>query len=127
MTGDPEFVFGPVHHVQLAIPPGSEAACRQFWGELLGMRELEKPAMLALRGGCWFRSGALEVHLGVEADFRAARKAHPGILVSDLRALAGRFQAAGIDIALDADLPGHQRFYAHDPFGNRLEFLQPTG
>ncbi len=126
MTGVPEFVFGPMHHVQLAIPPGSEAACRLFWGELLGMRELDKPAMLAARGGCWFRSGGLEVHLGVEADFRPARKAHPGILVSDLQALADRFQAAGLDITPDADFPGHDRFYAHDPFGNRLEFLQPN-
>jgi catechol 2,3-dioxygenase-like lactoylglutathione lyase family enzyme len=126
VTGDPAFVFGPMHHVQLAVPPGSEAACRRFWGELLGMRELDKPAVLAARGGCWFRSGGLEVHLGVEADFRPARKAHPGILVSDLQALADRFQAAGVDITPDTDFPGHGRFYAQDPFGNRLEFLQPN-
>lgn len=83
VTGGSGFVFGPIHHVQLAVPPDSEAACRGFWGEILGMRELEKPAALVARGGCWFRSGGLEVHLGVEADFRPARKAHPGLLVSN--------------------------------------------
>ena len=99
--------------------------CRRFWGDVLGMRELAKPAVLGARGGCWFRSGGLEVHLGVEADFQPARKAHPGILVSDLQALATRFEASGLDITRDADFPGHDRFYAQDPFGNRLEFLQP--
>ena len=125
VTGKPGFVFGPLHHVQLAAPPGSESVCRQFWGDLLGMQELAKPAVLATRGGCWFRSGSLEVHLGVEADFQPARKAHPGILVSDLQALADRFEAAGLDITRDGDFPGYDRFYAQDPFGNRLEFLQP--
>jgi len=127
MSGESGFALGSVHHVQLAIPPGSEDECRRFWGELLGMTELEKPAVLAARGGCWFRSGALEVHLGVEVDFRPARKAHPGILVGDLAALAERFRAAGTDVTPDADFPGYERFYAVDPFGNRLEFLQPRG
>lgn len=92
----------------------------------MGMHELQKPAALAARGGCWFRSGGLEVHLGVEATFRPAGKAHPGFLVSDLQVVAERLRAAGVDVTMDADFPGHDRFYAHDPFGNRLEFLQPT-
>jgi transcriptional regulator len=114
-----------LHHVQLAIPPDSEDECRRFWGAVLGMAELEKPPVLAARGGCWFRGGGLEVHLGVEDDFVPARKAHPGILVSGLDSLASRLAAAGIEIRWDGEFPGHRRFYADDPFGNRLEFLEP--
>ncbi len=121
----PDFSFVRLHHVQLAIPAGGEPACRQFWGDLLGLGELVKPAVLAARGGCWFAGGGLEVHLGVEADFAPARKAHPGILVSDLAALAARLESAGVEVVRDGDFPGHDRFYAADPFGNRLEFLQP--
>lgn len=121
--GDYEFV--QLHHVQLAIPPGGEDACRAFWGETLGMVELVKPSVLAARGGCWFRGGGLEVYLGVEQDFTAARKAHPGILVRDLLGLAARFEAAGVSVTWDDEFPGFSRFYAHDPFGNRLEFLEP--
>jgi extradiol dioxygenase family protein len=124
MTPRP-FAFGPLHHVQLAIPPGGEAACREFWGDVLGMAELEKPAVLAARGGCWFRGGGLEVHLGVEREFSPARKAHPGILVEDLTALATQLETAGVDVVWDGEFPGHRRFYASDPFGNRLEFLEP--
>lgn len=119
------FVLGRLHHVQLAIPAGGEERCRAFWGGVLGMRELEKPPALAARGGCWFRGGDLEVHLGVEQDFAPARKAHPGILVGDLRALAARLEEHGVDAAWDDEFPGHDRFYAADPFGNRLEFLEP--
>ncbi len=121
----PDFSFVRLHHVQLAIPAGGEPACRQFWGDPLGLGELVKPAVLAARGGCWFAGGGLEVHLGVEADFAPARKAHPGILVSDLAALAARLESAGVEVVRDGDFPGHDRFYAADPFGNRLEFLQP--
>jgi catechol 2,3-dioxygenase-like lactoylglutathione lyase family enzyme len=117
--------FQRLHHVQLAIPEGGEEACRRFWGGLLGMDELDKPEVLAARGGCWFRSGGLEVHLGVERDFAPARKAHPGILVDDLRGLADRLQAADVEVTWDEHFPGHHRFYAADPFGNRLEFLAP--
>jgi len=119
------FSLGPLHHVQLAIPPGGEDRCRELWRDVLGMEELEKPAVLAARGGCWFRGGALEVHLGVEQDFSPARKAHPGILVKDLGALSRALDAAGVEVAWDQEFPGHDRFYAHDPFGNRLEFLEP--
>jgi DNA-binding transcriptional MerR regulator/catechol 2,3-dioxygenase-like lactoylglutathione lyase family enzyme len=125
VSQDDEFIFRPIHHVQLAIPRDGEDACRAFWNGVLGMRELEKPPVLAARGGCWFRGGALEVHLGVEEPFAPARKAHPGLLVDGLRALARRLEDAGHQVTWDDDFPGHNRFYAADPFGNRLEFLQP--
>ncbi|MFC5675832.1 VOC family protein [Aeromicrobium endophyticum] len=121
------FAFARLHHVQLAIPPGGEPRCRTFWRDLLGMDELEKPPLLAARGGCWFRGGGVEVHLGVERDFTAAAKAHPGILVSDLSGLAETLAAAGVEVTWDDEFPGHARFYAADPFGNRLEFLEPRG
>ncbi len=91
------------------------------------MHELDKPAPLAARGGCWFRGGDLEVHLGVEEPFAPARKAHPGLLVDGLRQLAQRLEQAGYPVAWDDEFPGHDRFYSVDPFGNRLEFLQPYG
>jgi catechol 2,3-dioxygenase-like lactoylglutathione lyase family enzyme len=115
-----------VGHVQLAIPAGGEPACRRFFGELLGMRELEKPPPLAARGGCWFGLDGVELHLGVEEPFAPARKAHPGIVVDGLDELAARLRAAGIDVLPDDELPGYRRFYTADPFGNRLEFLEPV-
>ncbi len=125
MTDDTDaFTFHRLHHVQLAVPPGSEDACRAFWGDLLGLTELAKPPVLAARGGCWFRGGGLEVHLGVEDPFSPARKAHPGILVTGLRDLAARLEAGGVEVTWDQEFPGHDRFYAHDPFGNRLELLE---
>ncbi len=126
MSGVP-FEIGVLHHVQLAIPPGGEDQCRAFWGGLLGMTELEKPPVLAARGGCWFRGGGLEVHLGVEEPFAPARKAHPGILVRGLQQLADTLADAGVEVTWDPEFPGHDRFYAADPFGNRLEFLEPRG
>jgi catechol 2,3-dioxygenase-like lactoylglutathione lyase family enzyme len=89
------------------------------------MVELQKPPVLAARGGCWFRGGGLELHLGVEQDFRPARKAHPGVLVRNIDALAKRLAQHGVEVEWDDNFPGHRRFYAHDPLGNRLEFLQP--
>jgi catechol 2,3-dioxygenase-like lactoylglutathione lyase family enzyme len=124
MTTDLDFDFTRLHHVQLAIPPGGEAACRAFWGEALSMTEVQKPPVLAARGGCWFRGGGIEVHLGAEADFVPARKAHPGLLVSGLKRLAARLEEHGVPVTWDDEFPGHDRFYAHDPFGNRLEFLE---
>lgn len=114
-----------LHHVQLAIPAGTEDQCREFWGEVLGMTELEKPSVLAARGGCWFRGGGLEVHLGVEQDFSPAKKAHPGILVSSIHDLAARLEYQGYEVTWDGNFPGHERFYAFDKLGNRLEFLEP--
>jgi catechol 2,3-dioxygenase-like lactoylglutathione lyase family enzyme len=124
-SGVPEYRFDGLHHTQLAMPAGAEPEVRAFYAGILGMTELDKPPVLAARGGCWFRSGALELHLGVERDFSPARKAHPGILVSDIDALAARLTASGADVEWDDNFPGHRRFYAHDPLGNRLEFLQP--
>ena len=119
-------VFEGLHHVQLAMPLGEEAAARAFYAGVLGMTEVEKPPVLAARGGAWFRAGGLELHLGVEEAFGPARKAHPGVLVSDLDEVVRRLGAAGQDVTWDADFPGFCRVYAHDPFGNRLEFLQPA-
>lgn len=116
-----------LHHVQLAMPRGEEEAARAFYGDALGLDEVAKPPELAKRGGAWFRSGALEVHLGVEEGFTPARKAHPGILTDDLDGLAARLTAAGQNVRPDDAFPGHRRFYVDDCFGNRLEFLQPLG
>lgn len=116
--------FG-LHHVQLSMPPGAEDQARAFWLGTLGFAEVPKPPVLAARGGLWVRADALEIHLGVEPDFAAARKAHPGIQVTDIDAVAARLEAGGTEVTWDANFPGHRRFYAPDPFGNRLEFLQP--
>jgi len=114
-----------LHHVQLAIPPGGEDIARAFYRDVLGMTELEKPPVLAARGGCWFRGGGWEVHLGVEAEFVAARKAHPGVLVDGLDELAAALAAAGRPVDRDPHFPGHRRLYTADGHGNRLEFLEP--
>ncbi|MDQ1726889.1 MAG: hypothetical protein QOK14_934 [Frankiaceae bacterium] len=111
--------------MQLAMPPGDEDVARGFFVGVLGMTEIPKPPLLAARGGVWFRQEGLELHLGVEDDFRPARKGHPGILVSDLDGLAARLRAADQDVTWDSDFPGFRRVYASDPFGNRLEFLEP--
>ena len=114
-----------IHHVQLACSPGSEPASREFYAGVLGLAEIPKPPVLAARGGCWFRGHGIELHLGVEEDFRPARKAHPGLLVTDLDAWAGRLRDAGAQVRFDDDFPGMRRFYTQDPHGNRLEFLEP--
>ncbi|QNS05757.1 VOC family protein [Streptomyces xanthii] len=112
-------------HVQLAAPAGSEELLRGFYGEVLGMTEIPKPPVLAARGGCWFSAGSVQVHLGIEEDFRPARKAHPGILVRGIEEFAERLAGGGVEVVRDAALPGYRRFYALDPVGNRLEFLEP--
>jgi len=111
-----------IDHVQVAAPAGCEAAARAFYGGLLGLEELPKPEPLAARGGCWFQAGPVELHVGVEEPFSPARKAHPGLVVDDLEALRARLAKAGIPVRDDDALPGASRFYADDPFGNRLEF-----
>lgn len=117
-------MFTRLHHMQLTMPRGEEHAARAFYGEVLGMIEVDKPPALAARGGGWFRAGEVELHLGVEEDFRPARKGHPGILVDDLDDVAARLHDAGQEVTWDGDFPGYRRMYAHDPFGNRLEFLE---
>jgi catechol 2,3-dioxygenase-like lactoylglutathione lyase family enzyme len=113
-----------IDHVQVAGPPGCEPEARAFYGGLLGLEELPKPEPLRARGGCWFRAGAQELHVGVAEPFAPARKAHPGLVVADLDALAARLQAAGVAVAYADELPGVRRLHAADPFGNRLEFRQ---
>lgn len=119
-------VFEGLHHAQLAMPRGEEEAARAFYAGVLGMTEVGKPPVLAARGGAWFRAGGLELHLGVEEDSGPARKAHPGILVADLDEVVRRLRGGGQEVTWDADLPGFRRVYAADPFGDRLEFLQPA-
>lgn len=113
-----------IHHVQLAMPRGGEDRGRTFYAELLGLTEIPKPGSLAERHGLWFRIGALELHLGVEDDFRPAKKAHPGLLVDDLKSLVARLEAAGHATTPDNRLEGYDRAYVHDPFGNRIELLE---
>ncbi len=113
-----------IHHVQLAIPRGAEVEGRAFYGDCLGLPEIPKPSNLVSRGGCWFRIGALELHLGVEDDFRPAKKAHPALLVQDLAVLRARLEDAGFQTVADEQIEGYARFYVNDPFGNRLEFLE---
>jgi len=113
-----------LHHLQLAMPPGEEDAARSFYGGLLGLDEVPKPEHLARRGGCWFRGPALELHLGVETEFRSARKAHPAFLVEGLQPLRESLERVGTEIVDDTQLDGHERFYAYDPFGNRLELIE---
>lgn len=112
-----------LHHIQLAIPVGAESKCREYYVRLLGLHEIQKPPLLATRGGLWLRGDGLEVHLGVEEDFRPARKAHPGILVIELDRLAEVLAANGHRIEWDEAFPGFRRFYSSDPVGNRLEFM----
>jgi catechol 2,3-dioxygenase-like lactoylglutathione lyase family enzyme len=116
-----------LHHVQLAMPPAREAEAEGFYSGLLRMKRVEKPAHLEKRGGCWFESGETRLHLGVEVDFRPARKAHPALLVEELGSLRRRLEEAGVTVVEDQPLPGFDRFYADDPFGNRIEFLSSVG
>ncbi len=113
-----------LHHVQLAMPQGQEAAARAFFVDLLGFEETPKPANLAKRGGCWFQAGGVHLHLGVETPFAPARKAHPALLVDDLKTLAAKLQAAGCEMRPDEPLDGFARTYVSDPFGNRIELMQ---
>ena len=112
-------------HVQLAMPAGGEDEARTFYRDALGIDEVIKPPHLAARGGCWFERGALKVHLGVEADFRPARKAHPAFIVSDLAALIVTLKSLGYAVDEDQPLQGYDRVYVDDPFGNRIELMQP--
>jgi catechol 2,3-dioxygenase-like lactoylglutathione lyase family enzyme len=114
-----------IDHVQLAMPAGAEDDARAFYEGVLGIPEKPKPPHLAARGGCWFAAEGVEVHLGVEEGFHPARKAHPALLVDDLPALVARLRQAGVDVVEDEPLPGYDRVYVADPFGNRLELLEP--
>ena len=119
--------FLAIDHVQLAMPAGAEDAARAFYAGVLGLTEVPKPAVLAVRGGAWFERGAVRIHLGVELDFRPAKKAHPAILVDDLTALRRALEDAGCPVHAGETLESGERLFTDDPFGNRLEFIQPAG
>ncbi len=114
-----------IEHVQLAMPPRMEPLAREFYQGLLGIPEVAKPANLAIRGGAWFESQSVKIHLGVDTDFRAARKAHPALLVTGLEALVQRLKAHGVAVVEDDPLEGYLRVYVEDPFGNRIELMEP--
>jgi catechol 2,3-dioxygenase-like lactoylglutathione lyase family enzyme len=124
MVSETNNLIARIDHLQLAAPKGCEAAAREFYGSLLGLREIEKPAPLCGRGGCWFQCGDQQIHVGVEADFRPAKKAHPAFAVTDLAKLRESLIANAVQTIDDNSLPGTRRFYAEDPWGNRLEFLE---
>ncbi|MDC0745827.1 VOC family protein [Polyangium mundeleinium] len=115
-----------IDHVQLAMPAGREDEARVFYGKLLGLAEVPKPADMAKRGGAWFEAGAVKIHLGVEAEFHPARKAHPGLRVEGLAALVEGLRAAGVTVADGQPLDGIARVFVEDPFGNRIELLEHT-
>jgi len=113
-----------IDHVQLAMPAGEEEQARAFFGGVLEMTEIPKPTVLAARGGAWFVAGAVALHLGVEAEFRPARKAHPALLVDDLDAMLVRLRAADVAISdNEPPLEGYRRVHISDPFGNRIELM----
>lgn len=121
-----QFRYVGIDHVQLAAPEGCEDAARRFFGDLLGWPELPKPAPLRSRGGVWFRCGRHQVHVGVQADFAPATKAHPAFDMVGLDALRSRLSEHGVPVRDDdtRDEEGVRRFYVDDPFGNRLEFME---
>jgi catechol 2,3-dioxygenase-like lactoylglutathione lyase family enzyme len=118
-----EALFVAIDHVQLAMPPGEEQKARAFYGGLLGMTEVPKPVELAKRGGCWFESGGVHLHLGVESDFHPAKKAHPALRCRDYPGLWQRLRRAGVEVNEPGDIPGVSRCHVHDPFGNRIEII----
>jgi catechol 2,3-dioxygenase-like lactoylglutathione lyase family enzyme len=113
-----------IHHVQLAMPPGGEDDAESFYSGVLGLPRVAKPSALAGRGGCWFRGSGVEVHLGVEEDFRPARKAHPALRVTGLQQLRRRLEEAGAVITEEPPLDGWTRLHTVDPFGNRIELIE---
>jgi catechol 2,3-dioxygenase-like lactoylglutathione lyase family enzyme len=119
----PDAVFTAIDHVQLAMPAGGESKARGFYSRILGMIEVPKPPELAKRGGCRFESGGVQLHLGIEADFRPAKKAHPALRCRDYFGIIQRLRDAGIEIAEPNDIPGVTRCHVHDPFGNRIELI----
>ncbi len=112
-------------HVQLAIQPGGEERARAFYRDVLGMEEIPKPEPLAGRRGCWFVTGKVQLHLGVEEDFRSAKKAHPALVVEGLDEIVARCANAGFATKPDASIDGRRRVHVFDPFGNRIEPIEP--
>ena len=114
-------------HIQLALPAGAEDKMRVFYCDLLGMAEMEKPDALQGRGGFWTIAGTMQIHFGVDPDFRAAGKAHPAFRAADLDLLAKELEAAGYSVDWDTSLPHIRRFFTADPVGNRVELIASDG
>jgi catechol 2,3-dioxygenase-like lactoylglutathione lyase family enzyme len=114
-----------IDHVQLAMPAGEEEKARSFYSGVLGFAETPKPPHLARRGGVWCEDGGLKIHLGVEKDFRPAKRAHPALLVKGLDKLIEMCRRAEYEVFSDEPLEGYLRVHASDPFGNRIEFMEP--
>ena len=119
----PSYRVVHIDHVQLAMPPGGEDRATAFYGEVLGIPRVPKPAELAVRGGCWFEQDGLRVHLGVEEGFRPARKAHPALAVTGIDALCVALEAAGHPVRRTEAAGGRPQWYVDDPFGNRIELV----
>jgi catechol 2,3-dioxygenase-like lactoylglutathione lyase family enzyme len=113
-----------IDHVQLSIPPDSEDLARAFYGGVLGLQEKPKPEHLVQRGGVWFEQDDLKLHLGVDRNFRPAKKAHPGLLVEDLERLVSRCQKAGYGVVVGEGIENYRQVYVTDPFGNRIELME---
>ena len=113
-----------IDHVQLCMPAGGEDQARRFYIEVMGLEEKPKPPLLARRGGVWFERESLKIHLGIEQDFRPARKAHPALLVEGLNELIQKCEEAGYSITEGEPLEGYERAYVSDPFGNRIELME---
>lgn len=118
------YLIEKIDHVQLAAPKGSEQRARQFYKGILQFKEIEKPAVLQKRGGVWFHNGAVDIHIGIEENFVPAKKAHPAFHVKNIHLLKQHLIEASVTIMEDDNLPDANRFYIHDPFGNRIEFLE---
>lgn len=118
------FTFKKIDHILLAAPKGSEETARQFFARILGFEEVEKPEPLKRRGGVWFASGNIQIHIGIEESFIPAKKAHPAFEVENIESLKQHLIAEGISVQEDENLPGAKRFFIFDPFGNRIEFLE---
>ena len=116
-----------IDHILLAMPAGGEALARAFYAGVLGLTEMPKPDALVGRGGAWFSNGSVQIHLGVDPDFHPAKKAHPALVVRDIQGYVGRAQAQGCRVAHDEPLPGYERVFVYDPFGNRIELIEPGG
>jgi catechol 2,3-dioxygenase-like lactoylglutathione lyase family enzyme len=125
MTKEPgsKAPFVAIDHFQLAMPAGAENRAREFFCNLLGMTEIAKPPALAKRGGCWFSSGKIQIHLGVEKDFRPATKAHPALVCHAYHELLELLRIAGVAVQEDSEIPEVVRCYISDPFGNRIELI----
>jgi len=126
VTSHRETLVIEIDHVQIAAPRGCEREARKFFGEVLGLEEIEKPESLRSRGGCWYRVGSRQLHIGVEDNFSPATKAHPAFATSDIQSLFERLRDVGIEAKWDDAVAGLRRFYVKDPWGNRIEFTEPT-